>query len=72
MHENRPRMRHGFELMLDAFPGSMHNLNAFAYFACRANDEETLAGLARRLDGDLHLDVWGSLSRRHLCLSRVH
>ncbi|MGE0484262.1 MAG: hypothetical protein AB7Q81_08975 [Gammaproteobacteria bacterium] len=64
-------MKRGFEQMLDAFPGSMHNLNAFAYFACRAEDDNTLADLAGRLDAGLHLDVWGTLSQRHLCLARV-
>ena len=38
---NWPRMRAGFDLMMQRYPTSLHNKSSFAAYACRAHDATT-------------------------------
>jgi hypothetical protein len=45
-----PRMRRGFERLMEAYPNGARNHAAFASFACRANDAETYRRLRPNID----------------------
>lgn len=54
---NWPLMRRGFQEMVARFPDD-RNLNAFANFACIAQDEEILRALLDRIEGRIVREVW--------------
>lgn len=62
-----PRMRQGFRDMERTFPDDW-NRNAFAYYACEANDVKTAAEVIARL-GEPDLGVWKTREKFEACRS---
>ncbi|SHN23394.1 hypothetical protein SAMN05192549_10617 [Duganella sacchari] len=51
-------MKTSFDAMVEAYPDPW-NLNAYAYFACKAGDYEVMSSLLTRIDDQLVFSVWG-------------
>ena len=64
-----PIMRQGFEDIVKAYPESVWNLNAYAYFACIAEDWTTVRELTPKLGEKPEMRIWKSLSFSHRCLT---
>lgn len=67
-------MRQGFEDIMQHHPGSVWNLNAYAFYACMANDWPTTHRLLNQINNRPHLSIWKSKSRYTHCkqLSERH
>ncbi|MYM69712.1 hypothetical protein GTP45_23120 [Pseudoduganella sp. FT55W] len=52
-------MKTSFDAMIKAYPDPW-NLNAYAYFACKAGDYGVMSSLLKRIDEELVFSVWGS------------
>jgi len=63
-------MKAGFEKMMQQYPRSDWNLNAFASFACRAGDGPTYAALRVRMGEKVFSDVWASNYSVDVCDER--
>ncbi len=61
-----PKMRDAFEELIKRYPGE-ENLNAFAAFACRANDKETYLLIRPRIQGHIHPERWPSNFSPDMC-----
>jgi hypothetical protein len=61
-----PRMRQGFRDIVKSYPDNW-NINAFAYYACMANDLETVAQIAPKIT-TMETGLWQSPSRYTSCL----
>jgi len=61
-----PRMKRGFEDMLARFPDSPHGRNRYAYMACLAKDEATLAALLAKIGDAADTAAWGENPERSL------
>ncbi len=60
-------MKQGFEDIMQDYPTSIWNLNAYAYYACMAKDWETTNKLIEEIGGKPHLSIWNSKSRFYSC-----
>ena len=52
-------MKTSFDALVRAYPDPW-NLNAYAYFACKAGDYNVMSDLLKRIDEQLVFSVWGS------------
>jgi hypothetical protein len=66
-----PLMRAGFEGLMNRYPKSKWNLNAYAYFACRADDGSTYGALRARIGRDVIPDAWASNYSTEVCDERL-
>jgi hypothetical protein len=62
-----PRMKTGFEGLMNRYPKSKWNLNGYAYFACLANDAQTYGVLRAQIGKDLIPEAWGSNHSAEVC-----
>ena len=62
-------MKQGFEDIMRDYPHSVWNLNAFAYYACMAEDWSTASQLLKRINSP-HLSIWGSKANFYSCKSK--
>jgi ankyrin repeat protein len=53
------RMKTSFDALVQAYPDPW-NLNAYAYFACKAGDYDVMSSLLKRIDDKLIFTQWGS------------
>lgn len=58
-HASWPKMKQGFEDQISRYP-FYENRNIFAYFACMAEDRQTLQEQLKLIGGDFYRDAWGS------------
>ena len=65
-----PKMRQGFNDIMQDYPNSKWNLNAYAYYACMANDWKTTDRLLAKLEQPI-LDIWESLGYFKFCQNNV-
>lgn len=68
---NWPLMKAGFEGLMKRYPKSKWNLNAYAYFACRANDGSTYGALRARIGRDVIATAWTSNYSMEVCDERL-
>jgi len=61
------KMRQGFLDIEKDYSDSVWNLNAFAYYACLAEDWATVDKLAKRIGTKPHLSIWSSASKYYTC-----
>ena len=61
----------GFEGLMKRYPKSKWNLNAYAYFACRANDGTTYGVLRARIGQDVNPDAWAPNFSTDVCDERL-
>lgn len=66
-----PLMKTGFEGLMKRYPKSKWNLNAFAYFACRANDGSTYGTLRAKIGQDVMPNAWASNYSTEVCDERL-
>lgn len=59
-HVDWPRMRKGFEELLQKYPDSLWNKNAFCFYAWASGDRETARKLFAELGGRYAPTMWGS------------
>jgi len=57
-----PKMKKGFEDLMERHPKSKWNLNAFAKFACMAGDKKTFLALRKRIGKDVMDKAWEDLT----------
>jgi hypothetical protein len=62
-----PKMKRGFEDLMQKHPKSNWNLNNFAKFACLANDKETFLALRKQIGANIHGAAWGNDASLDLC-----
>lgn len=60
-------MKQGFQDIMDDYPHSTWNLNAFAYYACMAEDWETYNELSDQIGPNKNMSIWGKKSRVYTC-----
>lgn len=65
------KMRQGFKDIMRQYPDSKWNLNAYAYYACMANDWPTTHHLTDQIGGQPILSIWDSYSRFDVCRQRA-
>lgn len=65
------RMQQGFEQLLTRYPKSSWNLNAYAAFACRANDASTYGVLRSRIGPNVIATAWPSNYSVDVCDQRL-
>jgi len=67
-------MRLGFKDIMQQYPDSSWNLNAYAYYACMAEDWTTMRRLSAQISDQPHLSIWRSTLAYQTCqrLSREH
>jgi hypothetical protein len=66
-----PLMKRGFEGLMKRYPNSKWNLNAFASFACRADDRVTYGALRARIGKDVMPGAWASNHSTEVCDERL-
>jgi hypothetical protein len=66
-----PLMKKGFEGLMKRYPKSKWNLNAYAAFACRANDGTTYGALRVRIGQDVIQGAWPSNYSSEVCDKRL-
>jgi hypothetical protein len=66
-----PLMKVGFEGLMKRYPKSRWNLNAFAYFACRADDGSTYGALRARIGRNVMPNAWASNYSTEVCDERL-
>jgi len=64
-------MKAGFEGLMKRYPKSKWNLNAYAYFACRANDGSTYGALRARIGQDVIPEAWADNYPTEVCDERL-
>jgi hypothetical protein len=62
-----PLMKAGFEGLMKRYPKSQWNLNAYAYFACRADDGPTYGALRARIGKEVLPAAWSSNHSTEVC-----
>ncbi|KAF0812297.1 hypothetical protein IGB42_03287 [Andreprevotia sp. IGB-42] len=62
-----PKMKKGFEDLMQRYPKSKRNLNAFASFACRAGDKATFLKLQLQIGTEVVPSAWASNYSMDLC-----
>jgi hypothetical protein len=62
-----PNMKAGFEGLMKRYPRSNWNLNAFAYFACLADDAPTYGILRARIGSNVISTAWASNHSAEVC-----
>lgn len=62
-----PKMKKGFDDLMKRFPESRRNLNAYARFACTADDRQTYLRLRKLIGNDITEDTWSSHRRPEVC-----
>lgn len=65
------RMKAGFDGLMKRYPKSKWNLNAYAHFACVANDAASYAVLRFRIGQDVIPDAWASNYSTEVCDERL-
>lgn len=60
-------MKKGFQDIMHDYPESIWNLNAFAYYACMAEDWETYGELTNQIGPSKHMSIWREKSRIYAC-----
>jgi hypothetical protein len=70
-HADWSLMKAGFDGLLKRYPKSKWNLNAYAYFACRANDGAAYGELRARIGRDLVPSAWASNYSTDVCDERL-
>ncbi len=70
-HADWSLMKAGFEGLMKRYPKSKWNLNAYAYFACRANDGATYGELRARIGQDVIPSAWASNYSTDVCDERL-
>ena len=63
-------MKQGFERLMQDYPKSGWNLNAFAYYACMAGDWGTLKALLPKIGDDPAMAIWSQPSRYYTCIEK--
>lgn len=66
-YANWSDMRQGFEDMMTQYPKSRWNLNAFAYYACLADDWPTTKKLIKQIGDQPDLRIWDSKEKFDHC-----
>lgn len=66
-----PRMRKGFERLMEQYPHSSWNLNNFAAYACRAGDTRTYQTLRARLEKPYYALAWPPNYSMEVCDARL-
>jgi hypothetical protein len=66
-------MKDGFDDLTGLYP-DLWNLNAYAYFACMAQDYKTMYGLLNRIGDQLVYSSWGSsgLATYESCIKKAN
>jgi hypothetical protein len=62
-----PKMKKGFEDLAKQYPDSKMNLNAYARFACEADDRATYLKLRKRIENNLTDEGWSKARRHEVC-----
>lgn len=62
-----PKMKRGFDDLIKQFPDSRRNLNAYARFACDADDRQTYNKLRKQIANAIFEDVWDAKRRHEVC-----
>ncbi len=57
------KMKQGFRDLMERYPKSDRNLQAFARYAWAANDKATAAEIFKKLGDDWYSDIWGNRDR---------
>lgn len=65
-----PPMKQGFERLMQDYPKSRWNLNAFAYYACMARDWDTLKALLPKIGDEPAMAIWSLPSRYYTCIEK--
>ncbi len=65
-----PKMKSGFDDLMQRYPNSDWNLNAYARFACEANDRATYLMLRKRIGKGLIEEAWPQNRRHEVCDSK--
>jgi Domain of unknown function (DUF4034) len=65
-----PQLRQSFEDLMERYPKSVWNLNAFASFACRAGDGSTYAAERAKLGDNILSDAWPDNLPAEVCDAR--
>jgi hypothetical protein len=65
-----PRMKKGFEDILERFPHSAWDMNSFAAFACRAHDGDTYRSLRFRIGENIEPKAWRTNVSLDVCEQR--
>jgi len=60
-------MKKGFEALMKQYPKSMWNLNAYASFACHAQDRETYGELRAKIARNVFPEAWSSNATVDVC-----
>ena len=66
-----PRMKAGFEGLMNRYPKSKWNLNVYASLACHANDALTYGVLRARIGQDVIQTAWASNYSTEVCDQRL-
>jgi hypothetical protein len=66
-----PQMKSGFEGLMKRYPQSRWNLNAYAYFACLANDASSYGMLRARIGSTVISTAWASNHSTEVCDERL-
>ncbi len=64
-------MKQGFERLMQDYPKSGWNLNAFAYYACMARDWDTLKSLVPKIGDEPAMAIWKQPSRYYTCIEKT-
>ncbi|HEY8119046.1 MAG TPA: hypothetical protein VIE91_07400 [Methylophilaceae bacterium] len=62
-----PKMKAGFDDLMQRFPNSNWNLNNYAKFACLANDKKTFIALRKKIGTNIIPDAWTLDANQDLC-----
>lgn len=65
-------MKKGFEDIMNDYPNSTWNLNAFASYACLAEDWPTMQKLALKIGDSPETAIWNSQSKYYACLNEAN
>jgi hypothetical protein len=66
-----PLMKTGFDRLMQRYPKSLWNLNAYAAFACRARDRDTYSSLRARIGQNVIAVAWPSNQSTDVCDERL-
>ena len=64
-------MKQGFERLMQDYPKSKWNLNAFGYYACMAKDWDTFSKLQPSIGEAPAMAIWSQPSRYYTCVEQA-
>lgn len=70
-HAQWAPMKQGFERLMQDYPQSKWNLNAFGYYACMARDWATFSKLQTMIDEAPAMAIWNQPSRYYTCAEQA-